>query len=204
MCIVIQNQLLTQTVHMRDTRAMIIIGLGNPGTKYVHTRHNAAWLVFDEWGLDWGANKYAESTEAKEGTFVFVKPQTFMNESGRSVVWYQKEFGLSPEDFVVVYDDVDLPVGTVRISFDRSSGGHNGIKSIEQFLGTSAFIRVRIGIAPVLDNGTLQTPESRTSFVLRDFSAKDLDVVRNLAPKIQSILETIETKGYVEAMNRFN
>lgn len=189
---------------MGDTRAMIIIGLGNPGEKYVHTRHNAAWLVFNEWNLAWSPNKYAQSLEAKEGSLVFVKPQTFMNESGVSVGWYCKEFELSPEDFVVMYDDVDLPLGSVRISYDRSSGGHNGIKSIEQSLGTSAFIRVRIGVAPVSDDGTLQTPESRKSFVLKDFSTKDLETVRNLAPKIQSILETIETKGYVEAMNKVN
>lgn len=189
---------------MGDTRAMIIIGLGNPGAKYMYTRHNAAWLVFDEWNLDWEINKYAESMDVRDGSFVFVKPQTFMNESGKSVVWYQKESGLSPEDFVVVYDDIDLPIGKVRVSFDRSSGGHNGVKSIEQSLGASAFIRVRIGIAPVSDDGTLQTPESRKSFVLKDFSTKDLETVRNLAPKIQSILETIETKGYVEAMNKVN
>lgn len=189
---------------MGDTRAMIIIGLGNPGIKYVHTRHNAAWLVFDEWNLDWQTNKYAESLESKDGSFVYVKPQTFMNNSGRAVSWYQKEYGLASEDFVVVYDDIDLPVGSVRVSFDRSSGGHNGIKSIEDALQNRNFIRVRVGIAPVDEEGVLQTPESRKSFVLKDFSSKDLETIKNLAPKIQSILEIIETKGYLEAMNKVN
>lgn len=183
---------------------MIVFGLGNPGKRYANTRHNSAWVIFNQWGLDWVSNKYAQSLEAKKGGVLFVKPQTFMNESGRSVAWYQKELGFNLEDFVVIYDDVDLPVGRLRISFDRGSGGHNGIKSIQEVLQTSAFVRVRIGIAPVNDEGELQTPESRTSFVLKDFSAKDLETVRNLTPKIQSILETIEVKGYVEAMNKFN
>jgi len=183
---------------------VIVFGLGNPGEKYIHTRHNAAWLVFDTFGLEWQVNKYAESLEAKSEEIVFVKPQTFMNNSGRSVSWYQKKYEIQTENVVVVYDDIDLPIGTVRISFDRGSGGHNGIKSIEEALQGRGFVRVRIGIAPRNEDGELQNPESRTVFVLKNFSLQDIETIRGLGSRVLDALKTIEEKGYVVAMNRFN
>ena len=183
---------------------IITIALGNPGDEYQNTRHNAGWIIFDELGLDWQTNKYAESLEARDGDFIFVKPQTFMNESGRSVSWYQNDLKAKTGDFVVLYDDVDLPVGKMRISFDRSSGGHNGIKSIEQHLGSREFIRIRIGIAPIAEDGQVIVPANRKSFVLKGFSEDQLDAIQKLAPQVRQALITIAEKGYVEAMNEFN
>ena len=183
---------------------IIAVALGNPGDSYQNTRHNAGWIIFDELDLDWQTNKYAESLEAKDGKFVFVKPQTFMNESGRSVSWYQNNLEVKPQDVVVLYDDVDLPVGKMRVSFDRSSGGHNGIKSIEQHLGSREFVRIRIGIAPLSEEGEVVVPSNRKSFVLKGFSEDQLEAIKDLAPKVRKVLMVIEEEGYVEAMNKFN
>lgn len=183
---------------------MIILLLGNPGTQYENTKHNAGWIVADEWNLSWSGNKYAECEEAREGDLVFAKPKTFMNESGRTALWYKKEYELKPEDFVVVYDDVDLPVGTVRVSFNRGSGGHNGIKSIEQALGNPAFVRIRIGVAHVDEEGKASVPGLRHDFVLSSFSSQEKKVLETLAPKVETIIKTIVKDGYEKAMNTFN
>jgi PTH1 family peptidyl-tRNA hydrolase len=197
--IVIQNKVLTQTVEIGDTRdCMIILFLGNPGDRYKNTKHNAGWIVVDQWNLLWSKNKYAECEEAREGTLVFVKPQTFMNESGKTALWYQKEFTLKPEDFVVVYDDVDLPIGAVRVSFNRGSGGHNGIKSIEQAFGSAGFARVRIGVAHADEEGKTILPESRQDFVLSSFSSEDTKTLESLSGKIKKIIETIARDGHRE------
>lgn len=183
---------------------MIVVALGNPGEKYENTRHNAGWIIFDELGLDWQINKYAESIESRDGDILFVKPQTFMNESGRTVSWYQEDGEVKPQNFVVLYDDVDLPVGKMKISFDRSSGGHNGIKSIEQHLGSREFVRIRVGIAPLGEDGSAITPANRKSFVLKGFSEDALEAIKSLAPQVRKALIAIQEKGYAEAMNQFN
>ncbi len=183
---------------------MIIVLLGNPGKQYENTKHNAPWLVAETWNLDWQENKYAESLEASEGTRVFIKPQTFMNESGRSVLWYVKKQNIPGSDIVVIYDDVDLPVGSVRVSFNRSSGGHNGIKSIEEVLGTPAFVRIRIGVARSDEEGRALLPESRKDFVLSSFSQEDQKTIKALGDKVIKILDTISSDGYEKAMNTFN
>jgi PTH1 family peptidyl-tRNA hydrolase len=183
---------------------MIIVLLGNPGKQYENTKHNAGWLVADEWNLDWQENKYAESLDASDGARTFVKPQTFMNESGRSVLWYVKKHSILADDVVVVYDDVDLPLGSVRVSFNRGSGGHNGIKSIEQALGNPAFVRIRIGVAHVDEEGRASVPGLRHDFVLSSFSSDDQKTIKALGDKVMKILDTISSDGHEKAMNEFN
>lgn len=183
---------------------MIIVLLGNPGKKYEDTKHNAAWIISLAWSLEWKENKYAESIEAEYDAMTFVKPETFMNESGRAVLWYLKKREEKPENLVVVYDDVDLPVGTVRVSFNRGSGGHNGIKSIEQVLGTPAFTRIRIGVARKNEEGNALLPESRRDFVLASFSQDNKKEIESLSGKVMKIIETIQRDGVEKAMNEFN
>lgn len=196
---------MTQTIKVRDTIGiMIVLLLGNPGSRYENTKHNAGWIIADEWGFEWATNKYAEAKEAREGMLVFVKPETYMNESGRSALWYKKEYELSPEDFVVVYDDVDLPIGTVRVSFNRGSGGHNGIKSIEQSLGGANFVRIRVGVAKKDEEGKAELPGVRHDFVLSSFSKQEQETIQSLAPKIKKIIDTITEDGVEKAMNEFN
>lgn len=203
--IVIQNKVLTQTAEIGDTSiCMIILFLGNPGTRFENTKHNAGWIIADRFNLSWKGNKYAECEEAREGDFVFAKPMTFMNESGKTALWYQKEFGVEPKDFVVVYDDVDLPVGTVRVSFNRGSGGHNGIKSIEQALGSAEFARIRVGVAHVDEEGKAKHPEVRHEFVLSSFSETEFETIASLSEKVRKIITTISEQGVEKAMNEFN
>lgn len=183
---------------------MIIALLGNPGKKYEDTKHNAAWIVSEVWSLDWKENKYSESLESEHNGMIFIKPQTFMNESGRSMLWYMRKREEKPEQVVVVYDDVDLPIGTVRVSFNRGSGGHNGIKSIEQALGNPAFVRIRIGVAHVDEEGKAVLPESRHNFVLSSFSQEEYKIIESLSERVMKILETIKKEGHEKAMNEFN
>ncbi len=200
MSIVIQNKVLTQTIKVGDTVVMIIIALGNPGEKYHTTRHNAGWLVVDEFVDDWTINKYANSLEKKVDDLVYVKPETFMNNSGQSLGWYLKEYGVHDdgEKIVVIHDDIDLPLGSVRICFDRGDAGHNGVRSIMSHFGSQAFVRIRIGVLQISKD--LSTPE----FVLEKFSQEELKVIKALAPKVKAIVETIQKDGHEKAMNVFN
>ncbi len=131
----------------------ILVGLGNPGRQYAHTRHNAGWMVIDELikraGGGTSRNRLqSEITEARYQGYrlVFAKPQTFMNESGKSVRellrWYKVDF----DDLLVITDDLDIPFGRLRLRPDGSAGGHNGLKSIIRETGSSEFARLRVGI----------------------------------------------------------
>lgn len=131
----------------------MIIGLGNPGTKYKETKHNVGFITLDEYAvqhrISFNKSKfesvYAETFSETE-KIILMKPQTFMNESGRAVRPMMDYFDITIEDIVVVYDDMDLPAGKIRLRQKGSAGGHNGIKSIIQHLGTTEFNRIRIGI----------------------------------------------------------
>lgn len=183
---------------------ILVIALGNPGLEYEKTRHNAGWLVLDSFLDDWGQNKYAQTLETRVGEVLYAKPQTFMNKSGESLSWYLKEYELSGENIIVVYDDVDLPVGSVKVSFDRGDAGHNGIKSLVQHFGSRAFVRVRVGVAPVGEDGNVQKIQSRKSFVLKNFSKDDLGKVEGLSAKVEKVIKVISEKGYLLAMNEMN
>jgi peptidyl-tRNA hydrolase, PTH1 family len=183
---------------------MILIGLGNPGEKYAKTRHNVGWIVLDQLfaDLDWKENKYAQSmvaeTSVENEQFVLVKPQTFMNESGIAALWFTKEHGHDAGLFII-YDDLDLPVGTWKMSYDRGSGGHNGIKSIEHHLGTRNFFRIRIGIAKQVTDDQLIKPN-----VLGNFESSEEEKITNLIPEIKKMLTLYTTQGKDKAMTFAN
>ena len=133
----------------------IIAGLGNPGAEYAKTKHNVGFMFIDALadalGLsasDWKDKFEAKVADARIGTekVVLVKPQTYMNESGRAVGPLMNWYKLDPEDLIVVHDDMDIPAGTIRIRKKGSAGGHNGIKSIDRSLGTPKYARVRMGV----------------------------------------------------------
>ncbi len=131
----------------------IVVGLGNPGRKYANTRHNAGWLVLDELAKRSGAPSprsrfQAEISEVRYKDFrvVMVKPQTYMNESGKSVSQILNWYKVDPEDMLVVVDDLDIPFGRLRMRPGGSPGGHNGLKSINRDIGTTEYPRLRVGI----------------------------------------------------------
>lgn len=183
----------------------LIVGLGNPGEKYVKTRHNAGFIVLGEilGDVDWDFNKNGNveytQTEIGDKTVEYLKPQTFMNESGMSVRYVKDKHSVLDENIIVVYDDIDLPLGKVKISHDRGSGGHNGIRSIEQHLGTTGFIRIRIGISLELEDGKVVKPN-----VLGILSKNDLETLTKLSGRVKDIIKTIVTEGREVAMNKFN
>ena len=187
----------------------LVVALGNPGEKYEQTRHNAGWILADLAfpGLEFSRNSYANAGVAKTSIsnhdVQVVKPATFMNESGVSVEYFIKKENILPEHIIVMYDDIDLPIGKMKISFDRGSGGHNGIKSIEAHLGSREFIRIRIGISKLLNppagGGELVKPN-----VLGNFEPSELEILKILAPKVKSALETIISEGKEAAMTKFN
>lgn len=131
----------------------LIVGLGNPGRKYAETRHNIGFITMDEWAHQ---HQEAFSQENFEGQYLerhsngekvfFLKPQTYMNESGRAVGAFLHYYQILPEELLVVYDDLDLPVGQLRLRQKGGAGGHNGMRSIISHVGSDQFKRIRLGI----------------------------------------------------------
>lgn len=184
----------------------MIVGLGNPGAKYRDTKHNVGFIVLDEMahrhGLSFNKTKfesiYAEGFIGTEKV-ILLKPQTYMNESGRSLRPMIDYFNLDEEDVVVVYDDLDLEPGKIRLRQKGSAGGHNGIKSIISHLGTQEFDRVRVGI------GRPYLAQTVVNHVLSPFP-KDvheamLDAVHQAA---DALTYWIEGHTFLDTMTHFN
>lgn len=182
-----------------------IVGLGNPGDEYELTRHNAGRIVlleiFDLTSLRLGKTA-GVSVGNTEINILF--PDSYMNESGRAV-----RKCVAPEDsaqLIVVYDDIDLPLGEFKLSFGRGDGGHNGLSSIIAALDTKDFIRVRVGIAKHNFWGRLVRPqgEELSRYVLGRFSSRELATLKQVASSIKEALEVVVQNGVEKAMNRFN
>lgn len=186
---------------MKNNMNYLILALGNPGEKYALTRHNAGWLVLDALfpTCDMQENSYACAFVGKVEDFIIAKPLTFMNESGKTADYFVKKHNIKPEHIIVLYDDIDLPLGKMKISFDRGSGGHNGIKSLETYLGSREFIRIRIGISKIRESGELVKPN-----VLGNFEPEELEVIKQISTKIKYVIVTIMKDGKEYAMTEFN
>lgn len=191
----------------------LIIGLGNPGEKYKNSRHNVGFMVADTLAANWERDKYADAEVAKTPECVVAKPQTFMNNSGTTALALIKKHAITPEQVIVIHDDIDLPFGATKIVFASGHGGHNGVRDIAEKLGTNAFVRVKIGIAPKDEEGKaikpkpgiFQSQKSAVSkYVLKDFSKADLAALASLAPRVRDIVDSIVREGKEKAMNKFN
>jgi PTH1 family peptidyl-tRNA hydrolase len=176
---------------------MLILGLGNPGDKYKNTRHNVGFMVLDslaeELGEKWSDKPalHADIIETNiEGTKVILaKPQTFMNLSGESAAAIAKHFNVDIEDIWVVYDDVDLDLGTIRVREKGSAGGHNGIKSLLAHLGGEQFIRFRIGVDAPPENIPLE------KWVLSTFSEAEQKILSDTIVQITKKVLSGVTNG---------
>lgn len=149
----------------------------------------------------------------KEDAAIFVKPETFMNQSGTAVSTLVQRFEILSEEVVVIHDDIDLPFGNIKIVFQSGAGGHNGVRSVADALGTHAFVRIKIGIAPTNSEGRAMRPKAGifqsqksavSRYVLKDFSQADMEKIHTLTPRVKSIIETILSAGREKAMNMFN
>ncbi len=173
----------------------ILVPLGNPGNKYADTRHNAARVLL--------RSIYPE-VKALTDVEVFV-PETFMNESGKAVADYMRYH--ESRELVVMYDDKDLAFGTFRISYDRGDGGHNGVKSIIEALGTKDFIRIRIGIAPSDVDGKEVLPphgDAVQGYVMGHIKEDEEVHLRTIAGNVLGAIKVIAEKGYQKAMEVYN
>ncbi|EOH94122.1 aminoacyl-tRNA hydrolase [Enterococcus villorum] len=184
----------------------MIVGLGNPGTKYIQTKHNIGFMVVDRMAAKYQAVFKKNSFEAEVAEFfyegekiVLVKPQTFMNESGRAVGPLMTYFGIYPEELVVVYDDLDLAIGKIRLRQKGSAGGHNGIKSIISHLNTNVFNRIKVGIGRPEGNKTV------VQHVLSPFTKETQPLIEMSIDQSVAALEFIlEGHSFVDTMNKFN
>ena len=191
---------------------ILIIGLGNPGKKYEFSRHNLGFLVLDSFSkknlFEFKSSKKLKSKISK-GSFgkkrvVLAKPQTFMNNSGKAVKSLATSYKRQTTSIWVIHDDIDLPLGKMKIVKNRGAAGHKGVQSIINEIKTKNFIRFRIGIAPKYkitkqwNNGTME------KFVLKKFTKTEKEIIRKAVKKCVKALETALKQGLDKAMNEFN
>jgi PTH1 family peptidyl-tRNA hydrolase len=187
-----------------STLDLLVAGLGNPAREYADTRHNVGFMVADELarrhGGSWRAKFSGDLAEMRlDGLrLALLKPQTYMNESGRSVGSAVRFFKVDPETLLVVHDEVDLEPGRLQVRLGGGFAGHNGLRSVAQLLGTGDFARLRIGVGRP-ERGD---PRPVADFVLSPF-APDVDV-EGLVARAADAVETIAREGLEEAQNRFN
>lgn len=196
--------------------SFVIVGLGNPGEEYADTRHNVGRIAleafrkkydFSPWEKDGRLSALiAEGKMPKAGKMMLIEPETFMNKSGISIKPLITSVKKA-ESLVVIHDDLDLPLGKIKVSFNRSSGGHRGVESIIKHIKTEAFIRVRIGISPANAKGVVKKPKGEEAvgdFIIAPFKPKEMDVIKKESKAVAEALAMIVTEGYQKAMGEFN
>ncbi len=183
----------------------LIIGLGNPGREYQRTRHNVGFLAVDSLTTRWGLSftRQRARAEVAEGTVLgrrvtLAKPQTFMNSSGDAVRAVMRYGNLAPSNLLVIYDDMDLPFGRLRIRDKGSAGGHRGVQSIVDQLGTSDFARLRIGV------GRPPLAVDPIDYVLSGFCASELVELKSIFDRVAEGVEVFMRDGVTAAMNVVN
>lgn len=195
--------------------AWVIVGLGNPGEEYDATRHNTGRMAleqvmkageFDEWKADKKANAMIARGSLAGEQAILVAPDTFMNKSGSAVMKFVKSVKAA-EKLIVIYDDLDLPIGTMKLSFDRGSGGHHGIESVTRAVKTKKFLRIRIGVSKQTAKGVAKKPsgeEAVVKFILAKFSPAERDELKKIFKAAAEAVATTIESGREIAMNRFN
>ncbi len=199
-----------------------IVGLGNPGEEYALTRHNAGRIMlenfikkssifqvsgfkFKEWQYDKKLNSLKLEIKHKNNKFLLLMPETFMNNSGKAIskiITSKKK----AENLIVIHDDIDLPIGKFKISFNRGPAGHKGIESIIRAIKTRGFIRIRIGITPTTPSGKLKKPkgEKFLDFITGKFKPKEFETISKTAKEVAEALDAILGEGLQKAMNEWN
>ena len=184
----------------------LIAGLGNPGREYEKTRHNTGFLALDALSKALGVRVNKPKFQGEVGVceykgkrLILLKPQTYMNASGLSVEPCAHFYKIPPERIIVIFDDISLPVGRIRVRKSGSAGGHNGIKNIIAHLGTDVFPRVKVGV------GAPSHPDyDMVDWVIGSFSAQERKIVDEALDRALDAAECIISRGVTEAQNRFN
>lgn len=196
----------------------IIVGLGNPGEKYENTRHNLGFLVIDHVLKEFGTNtiEWTKSTKfksdiaqftSKDETVLLAKPQTYMNNSGLAVSLLKDFYKVDPADIWIIYDELDLPLGSIKIRVGGAAAGHHGVESIMEAIGTDMFWRFRLGIGTSHDKthavGRQEIRDAK-EYVLDKFHANEAGKERELIKRGSDAIKMALDKGIEKAMNRFN
>lgn len=191
----------------------LIVGLGNPGVKYSHSRHSLGFLVLDHYAqkhlgpkISWEMDKSLKSEILKLDQVWLVKPQTFMNNSGMAVAQLVSFFKVRLDKLIVVYDEMDLPLGKIKLRLGGSAAGHHGVESIISSLGDDNFIRVRLGI------GNLKSQSAEhgrqhfdvNKYVLEPFLPQERSQVKHMIKKVLLALDTLIAEGIEVAQRRFH
>ena len=188
----------------------LIVGLGNPGNQYAHSRHNIGFMCVSHFAKarDWGFEKKEGLARTAHGRIdseeiALARPQTFMNLSGEEVKKLTIKYRIKPEDLIVVHDEMDLRLGIIRIRRGGSSAGHNGVESIIRELGTADFVRVRVGVGRPLVEGAAEHHHI-VGYVLGDFEGDEAEVIQKVIGEVDQAIVTLIQDGLETAMNRFN
>ena len=189
----------------------LIVGLGNPGIEYQFTPHNAGFLAVDRIAEDCGVmltNRRGRALTARAKLagqdVLLAKPETFMNLSGLSVAALIQEFEISAKDIIVLYDELALPLGTIRIRERGSANGHNGVKSISGVLGTEEWLRIRIGVGkPALADGR-EIKAGGKDYLLSPMRKQELAVLDEVLDRARAAVEMVLAQGVSAAMSEFN
>ena len=190
----------------------LIAGLGNPGRVYAKNRHNIGAMCLNCFARKHGirfnrrqCQSRVGSGEVAGGEVVLAKPRTFMNRSGEAVSKLARKYKIGVDSLIVIQDDLDLPLGKIRIRPRGSSAGHKGIKSISAHLGSQDFVRIRAGIGrPPVEEGSTISEADIIDFVLSDFTPEEKRAVSEVLPQVSEAILCILTEGVTAAMNRYN
>ena len=184
----------------------LIVGLGNPGAKYSLNRHNIGFMACDHWLKSLGGADYREEHKAltkrfkiEDAEVLVAKPQTYMNNSGQSVVALMNFYKIPKENLLVVHDDIDLPFGSMKLQHNRGAGGQNGVKSITELLGTMEYARIKLGV------GRPPHPEFAVSdYVLGNFPKEEAIFLDRLLEKTSGAIKSFIFEGLSKASTKFN
>jgi PTH1 family peptidyl-tRNA hydrolase len=191
----------------------LIVGLGNPGRGYANNRHNVGFTCLNYFGRTQGIQFDKKQGKARIGIgeiagneVVIAKPQTYMNLSGQSVSLLVRKFSINLNNILVIHDDLDLPLGKIRIRHGSGSGGHKGINSIITELGSQDFLRLRVGIGrPVKNEDFIEFSEDEIiNHVLSDFTTDENQIIIKVIPEVSEAILCLLTEGLTAAMNKYN
>ncbi len=191
----------------------LIVGLGNPGRGHANNRHNVGFVCLNHFARMQGIHFDKKQGRARIGTgevadskVVVAKPQTYMNRSGQSVSLLVKKFNVGLDNLLIIHDDLDLPLGKIRIRQGGSAGGHKGAGSIITELASQNFIRIRVGIGrPDKNEGFTEFSDDEIkAYVLSDFTSDEKQAITQVIPRVSEAILCLITEGPVAAMNRYN
>jgi len=185
-------------------KKFLIVGLGNIGEEYSHTRHNIGFQILDHFArhhqLDWQTVKLGDRAEykIKGRSFILIKPSTYMNLSGKAVLHHLRQEKLDPSQMLVITDDLNLPFGAIRLKSKGSDGGHNGLKDIQNTLQTTVYPRFRFGISNTFGQG------QQVDYVLGEWSPEETKLMPERLQKSLEIIPSFGLSGLAQTMNSFN